>query len=63
MKRGTTYPITLTVNDRAVSKMIGHKKGNLMLLRERGFDIAVAADSTVPLWEVAVSDRQKGSST
>lgn len=57
------HPITLTVNDRAVSKMIGHKKCNLMLLRERGFDIAVAADSTVPLWEVAVSDRQKGSST
>ena len=56
-------PATLAVNDRAVSKMIGHKKCNLTVLRERGFDIAVKADAAVPLWEVVVSDRQKGSST
>ncbi len=56
-------PITLAVNDRAVSKMIGHKKCNLIYLRQRGFDIEVAADPATPLWEVAVRDRQKGSST
>jgi len=56
-------PVTLAVNDRAVSKMTGHKKGNLIFLRQRGFDIEVAPDPTIPLWEVAVRDRQKGSST
>ncbi len=56
-------PVTLAVNTCAVSKMIGHKKGNLIYLRQRGFDIEVAPDPTVPLWEVAVRDRQKGSCT
>ncbi len=55
-------PITLAVNDRAVSKMIGQKRSNIEALARLGWDIRVVPDATVPLWEVAVYDEQKGSS-
>ncbi len=52
----TPTEVTLCVSPRAVSKMIGQKGCNLALLKARGFDVRVKADTTVPLWEVRVKE-------
>lgn len=48
-KRGT---VTLRVNPKAVSRMIGQQKRNVTHLDSLGFDVRVTGDETVPMWEV-----------
>lgn len=45
MPKGGT--VTLAVNPRDISKMIGQKRRNLALLAEKGYDIAVRGDMSV----------------
>ena len=44
--------IVLRVHPKAVSKMIGQRKGNVAYLKAQGFSVRVQGDDTVPMWAV-----------
>ena len=52
LETNTVKQITLTVNNRAVSKMIGQKRQNLRMLEQQGLHVRVVGDKALPLYVV-----------
>lgn len=52
LETSTVKQVTLTVNNRAVSKMIGQKRQNLRMLEQQGLHVRVVGDEALPLYVV-----------
>ena len=48
--------LTVTVNQKSLSKFVGQKKSNLLKLREQGYDLDIRFDNTLEKYDLGVCD-------
>ena len=48
--------LTVTINQKSLSKFVGQKKSNLLKLREQGYDLDIRFDNTLEKYDLGVCD-------